>query len=202
MPRWAEAQSAVEGAIAIVRRDPNADRFFDLSADSFWRSFGAFLYIAPLQMILVLAKRRLALSMPEAPVAEIPSATVMMVIELIASVIAWGAYPLAMFALAPQFGLAKRFASYVIVYNWTSLAIVLAVLPPYLLFALGVFPPGIVLAINFIILLAVLWFLWTLATDVLGAPGLTAAGFVVLDILLGLFISLGVAALIAGQPVG
>ena len=55
---------------------------------------------------------------------------------------------------------------------------------------------------NFMILLAVLWFRWTLATDVLGAPGLTAAGFVVLDILLGLFISLGVAALIVGQPAG
>lgn len=202
MPRWAEAQSAVEGAIAIVRRDPNAERFFDLSADSFWRSFGAFLYIAPLQMIVVLAERRLALAMTEAPGTEIPSATVMMVTELIASALAWAAYPLAMFALAPQFDLTKRFASYVIVYNWTSLAVVLAVLPSYLLFALGIFPSDVALAINFLILLAVLWFRWTLATDVLGAPGLTAAGFVVLDILLGLFISLGVAALIVGQPAG
>jgi hypothetical protein len=202
MPTWAEAQSAVQGAIAIARRDPAADRYFDLSADSFWRSFGALLYIAPIYLIITLAEPRLAVELSDKPLTNLPDASVLLLTEFLSLGLDWMAYPLAMFILTPQFGLARRFPAYVIVYNWSSLAVTLLIAPTYVLFAIGLLPAEGAVMINFLLILAVLWFRWVVASDVLGAPPMTAAGFVMLDILISLFISLGLASLFIGQTAG
>ncbi len=186
MPGWAEVLRALEGSVALIRRDPQASRFFDLSADSFWRSFGAIIYILPVYVVLVLSQRRLLLDATESP--EAVSGMGLLVLEAVILGLDWIAYPLAMYFLVRMFDLGGRYASYIIVYNWSTLLVVLAMTPPFMLFVMGLLPLDAVVFLNFVTILAVLWYRWVIASDVLGAPGITAAGFVALDFAMSMVI--------------
>lgn len=194
MPTFAEARSTLEGSIAIARRDPKADRFFDLSADAFWRSFGAIMFIAPVYLIFVLAEARMAAELVTEPAAPLPGMGVLLVSEMVTLGLDWIAYPLAMYFITRQFGLGTRFVAYIIVYNWSSLLVALVMAPPFLLYAAGFLPAELTVLLNLMTVIAVLWYRWLLATEILGAPGMTAAGFVALDVVLSLFINLSIAA--------
>ncbi len=199
MPSLAEALRALEGSLAIARRDPDASRFFDLSADSFWRSFGAVIYLAPIYLVFTFAEARMAAEIGDPSVTVIPSSGVLLTAEMVTMLLEWFAYPIVIFFLAPQFGLGKRVSTYIIVYNWSSLGIAIVMLPNFLLYLVGFFPVQMAILVNFGLLLAVFWYRWYIAREVLGAPAATAIGFVVLDVVLGLFIGLSIASLIIGQ---
>ena len=198
MPGLAEALRALEGSLAIARRDPDASRFFDLSADSFWRSFGAIIYLAPIYLVFTMAEARMAAQIGDPSVAVIPSAGALVFAEILTMGIDWVAFPLAMFFLAPQFGLAQRFSTYIIVYNWSSLGIAIVMLPNFALYLLGVFPLAMVIMINLGLVIAAIWYRWTIAREVLGAQPMTAIGFVALDVILSLFIGMVIATIIIG----
>lgn len=202
MPTWAEALRAIEGSFAIARRDPGADKFFDLSADAFWRSFGAIIYLLPVYLVITLAEARMALELSDPGQGELPATSVLLTAEFLSLGLDWVAYPLVMMLLAPQFGLANRLASYIIVYNWSSLAVVLLIAPNYLLYATGILPVQVAVLLNLVLVVAILWFRWYLAHEILGAPTPTAIGFVVFDVLLSLLISMSIASLIIGTGTG
>lgn len=188
MASLAEARRTLEGSLALARRDPDASRYFDLSADSFWRSFGAILFIAPLYLIFVMAEARM-LEESDAPAAAMaPSGIGLLSAEFLTLGIGWIAYPLAMYVATRTFGLGHRFVPYVIVYNWSSLFVTLVIAPPFLLYALGLLPLGGAILLNLVTFIAAVIYRWMIATEVLGAPGPTAAGFVALDVALGLLI--------------
>jgi len=199
MPSLAEALRALEGSLAIARQDPDASRFFDLSADSFWRSFGAVIYLAPLYLIFTIAEARMAAEIGDPSVAVIPGTSALLTAEMITMLLEWFAYPIAIFFLAPQFGLGQRVSTYIIVYNWSSLGIAIVMLPNFLLYLVGFFPIQMAILVNLGVVLAVLWYRWHIAREVLGAPAVTAFGFVALDVVLGLFIGLSIASVIIGQ---
>lgn len=196
MASLAEAGRALEGAIAIIRRDPDAARHFDLSIDGFWRSFGAIVFIAPIYLIFVAAQARLLAESDVAAGEALPSGPVLLLSEYLTLGVAWLAYPLAMYFFTRSFGLAHRYVAYVVVYNWSSLLVTLVMVPPFLLYVLGVLPLEPTLLLNLVTVAAALGYRWLLAVEVLGAPAGTAAAIVVLDVVLSLFIEAGIAALI------
>jgi len=198
MPTLAEALRALEGSLAIARSDPDPSRFFDLSADSFWRSFGAVIFMLPIYLFITLAEARMAVEITE-PGTPQPDTGTLMFAETIILGLDWVAYPAAVFFLAPLLGLTKRFAPYIIVYNWSSLALILVLLPNYLLYSIGLFPVEAAVMVNFILLIAFFWFRFKIAREVLDAEVPTAIGMVALDTVLGLFIGLSVTSIMIGQ---
>jgi len=201
MPTVAEALRALQGAVALARRDPDASRFFDLSADAFWRSFGAIVFIVPLYIIFVMADARMTAELAPPPAPPMPSMPSLFAAEIVALGLDWVAYPLVMFFVTRQFDLTRRYAAYIIVYNWSSLLVALVLTPPSLLYAVGLLPVGLIVLINLLAVIALLVYHWYIATQVLAVPGVTAAGFVALDVLLDLFIFLGVSSLMPAPDV-
>ncbi len=200
MPTIAEALRALEGSLAIARRDPDASRFFDLSAGSFWRSFGVVIYLVPIFVFFLAVRTRMSVELGDTALEPMPGFLVLILSDMLTLGIEWVGYPLAMYFLTRTFGLAGRFAAYIIVYNWTSLAVTLVMVPPYLLYAAGLLPAETAVVINLVTVLAVIWFRWVIAREVLAAPGISAAGFVALDLVMSLFINLVIASVFFGTP--
>ncbi|MEO0962677.1 MAG: hypothetical protein AAFY01_09655 [Pseudomonadota bacterium] len=189
MPSLSEALRAIEGSVAIARRDPDASRFFDLSADAFWRSFGAVIFLVPLYFIVSAAETRMLFEMRDQIDGTPPGYSVLLISNLATLGIEWFAYPIAILFIAPLFSVGQRVSPYIIVYNWSSLAISLVMVPNFVLYLLGIFPIAMAVLVNFGLVLAVVWYRFLLAREVLGAPIGTAIGFVALDVVLSLFIS-------------
>ncbi|CDO58278.1 Putative membrane protein [Candidatus Phaeomarinobacter ectocarpi] len=189
MPSLSEALRAIEGSVAIARRDPDASRFFDLSADAFWRSFAVVIFLVPLYFIVSAAETRMLFEMRDQITGTPPGYGDLLISNLATLGIEWFAYPIAILFIAPLFSVGQRVSPYIIVYNWSSLAISLVMVPNFVLYLLGVFPIAMAVLVNFGLVLAVVWYRFLLAREVLGAPIGTAIGFVALDVVLSLFIS-------------
>lgn len=189
MPSFAEALRAIEGSVAIARRDPDASRFFDLSADAFWRSFGVVIFLVPLYFIVSAAETRMLVEMQDRLSVAPPGYWDLLISNLVTLGIEWFAYPIAILFIAPLFAVGQRVSPYIIVYNWSSLTISLVMLPNFVLYMIGVFPIAMAVLVNFGLVLAVVWYRFLLAREVLAAPMGTAIGFVALDVVLSLFIS-------------
>ncbi len=189
MPSLSEALRAIEGSVAIARRDPDASRFFDLSADAFWRSFAVVLFLVPLYFIVSAAETRMLFEMRDQITGTPPGYSVLLISNLVTLGIEWFAYPIAILFMAPLFSVGQRVSPYIIVYNWSSLMISLVMVPNFVLYLIGVFPIAMAVLVNFGLVLAVVWYRFLLAREVLGAPIGTAIGFVALDVVLSLFIS-------------
>ena len=189
MPSLSEALRAIEGSVAIARRDPDASRFFDLSADAFWRSFAVVLFLVPLYFIVSAAETRMLFEMRDQITGTPPGYSVLLISNLVTLGIEWFAYPIAILFIAPLFSVGQRVSPYIIVYNWSSLTISLVMVPNFVLYLIGVFPIAMAVLVNFGLVLAVVWYRFLLAREVLGAPIGTAIGFVALDVVLSLFIS-------------
>lgn len=189
MPSLSEALRAIEGSIAIARRDPDASRFFDLSADAFWRSFAVVIFLVPLYFIVSAAETRMLFEMRDQITGTQPGYGDLLISNLATLGIEWFAYPIAILFIAPLFSVGQRVSPYIIVYNWSSLAISLVMVPNFVLYLIGVFPIAMAVLVNFGLVLAVVWYRFLLAREVLGAPIGTAIGFVALDVVLSLFIS-------------
>ncbi|GAA6156215.1 hypothetical protein NBRC116588_16880 [Pyruvatibacter sp. HU-CL02332] len=189
MPSLSEALRAIEGSVAIARRDPDASRFFDLSADAFWRSFAVVIFLVPLYFIVSAAETRMLFEMRDQITGTPPGYWDLLISNLTTLGIEWFAYPIAILFIAPLFSVGQRVSPYIIVYNWSSLMISLVMLPNFVLYLIGVFPIAMAVLVNFGLVLAVVWYRFLLAREVLGAPIGTAIGFVALDVVLSLFIS-------------
>lgn len=189
MPSLSEALRAIEGSVAIARRDPDASRFFDLSADAFWRSFAVVIFLVPLYFIVSAAETRMLFEMRDQITGTPPGYGDLLISNLATLGIEWFAYPVAILFIAPLFSVGQRVSPYIIVYNWSSLAISLVMVPNFVLYLIGVFPIAMAVLVNFGLVLAVVWYRFLLAREVLGAPIGTAIGFVALDVVLSLFIS-------------
>lgn len=189
MPSLSEALRAIEGSVAIARRDPDASRFFDLSADAFWRSFAVVIFLVPLYFIVSAAETRMLFEMRDQITGTPPGYGDLLISNLATLGIEWFAYPIAILFIAPLFSVGQRVSPYIIVYNWSSLTISLVMVPNFVLYLIGVFPIAMAVLVNFGLVLAVVWYRFLLAREVLGAPIGTAIGFVALDVVLSLFIS-------------
>ncbi len=189
MPSLSEALRAIEGSVAIARRDPDASRFFDLSAEAFWRSFAVVIFLVPLYFIVSAAETRMLFEMRDQITGTPPGYGDLLISNLATLGIEWFAYPIAILFIAPLFSVGQRVSPYIIVYNWSSLAISLVMVPNFVLYLIGVFPIAMAVLVNFGLVLAVVWYRFLLAREVLGAPIGTAIGFVALDVVLSLFIS-------------
>ncbi len=178
VPAWTEVQLAVGGALRLACGDRRGLGFFDTSIDGFWRSFRAALICYPLYLLLL--GFRVA-----APQWEASGIAPILVVETIAFVISWVAFPLLVLPLARWLGREDRFLAFMVAYNWSQI-------PQTVLFALvgldgatGLLAPSAAQFTQLAAAVAVLVYEWYIARVALAVPGAQATLVVVVDLVLG-----------------
>jgi hypothetical protein len=178
---WSEVQRAFAGTLRLARGDRQGLYFFDRSLDGFWRSFRAAAICYPLYIVLLTMRVTVA-EWQEA------GGGLVILVQSIAYVIGWVAFPLATLALTRRLGCEERFFDFMVPYNWFQL-------PQSLLFVLvgleseaGVLGSATAQAIETVAVIAVLAYEWFLARVSLEIPGPAAALVVVIDVVLGVVI--------------
>jgi len=179
---WVEVQLALAGCLRLARGDRGGLACFDRSLDGFWRSFRAAVISYPLYLML-LAMRVSVAEWQQSGGWRIVT------VETIGYVVAWVAFPLLMLSVVRWIGRAHRFFDFMVAYNWCQV-------PQSALFVLvGLVSAGGVLsaqaseAMDMAAAIATLLYEWFIARVALDTTGLVAVFVVLLDLVLGVFIS-------------
>jgi hypothetical protein len=179
---WREVRLALTGALRLARGDRGGLSCFDRSLAGFWRSFRAAILAYPLYLVL------LTMRVSVGDWGRAGGLRIIMV-ETIAYVIAWAAFPLIMMTVTRWLDRSHRFFDFMVPYNWSQV-------PQSALFVLvgleaesGVLGAPVASAIDVVAAVAVLLYEWFIARVALDTTT-SAAGFVVfVDLLLGVVIS-------------
>ena len=173
-----ELSAAFHGCLRLVKFHVDGFDAFDGSLDGFWRSFLAAALVAPVYVVI------LALSTEPRGDDLIHYALV----QAIAYVITWVAYPLLMERVVRMLDRQHRYFRYFAAYNWFHGLQTLAVILPLSL--LGTMLPSALLnPLTLVVLGTLLFYDWFLATRGLLVDGLTGAALVIIDFLLSLVIN-------------
>lgn len=179
LPHRAEIAAALKGLALLLRGNPQALHFYDLSLDGFWRSF-----LAPL---LCLAAYLLLQPMNAAET-EIwgDSRLGFVLLQGLEYLLAWGAYFAAIAVLSRSFGLGHRFAVFVVLYNWAQAIVTAASLPVLAGSLFGVLPAGTLVGWSSGMLLLWVYVVVQLARIGLGAALSLAVGASALDLVISI----------------
>ncbi|MGH7045209.1 MAG: hypothetical protein ACREE2_02310 [Stellaceae bacterium] len=177
-----ELRSAVIGSLRLARGDRRGLACFERTEEGFWRSFAAGVLCYPFYLVL-LALRVTAAQRTAA------GAVPIVLVETIAYVIAWVAFPLIMLSVVRWIGRDHRFYDFMVPYNWCQL-------PQSVLFVLvgldqetGFLGDPITQIIELAAGIAVLVYEWYIARVALETNGGAATLVVVIDLVLGLVVS-------------
>ncbi len=176
-----EMARALYGAYRLALLAPAGMGFFRNTPGAFWRSFRAALLIAPFYVVLL--SMRYAVGEVTTPFGRF------MVIEAIAYVIAWVAFPVMMDGLATLMDRRQHYIRCIVAYNWAAVLQNMLYLPLAMLSVSGVLPPGSGGFLGFVILLAVMGYTWFVIRTALDIPGSRAFALVGIDFALSLLIN-------------
>lgn len=183
--RPGEAWAALTGSWLLARRQPGGLAYFNASREGFVNSFWAVALIAPAQ---------LGLDVLGGLFSSGPDWLLPLAVVVIALVVDAVAFPLVMAAVSSELGRGHRWVLFVVAYNWSGvlrMAVFLpAALAAMLVPALEPLAGGVM-----IVLLIYQAYVAHVALDV---PPLTAAGIVLLDVLLDAAVALASQALLGG----
>jgi hypothetical protein len=125
MIRLQELAAGIYGAWRLAWADPRGLAYFDASERGFWTSFWAAVIAAPAYALIV----GINLATPDefggAPI----DGTRLLLVELIAYVIGWTAFPLAMVNIAEKLDRTQHYARYIVASNWGGVIEMTAFLP-------------------------------------------------------------------------
>lgn len=174
-----ETARSLYGAWRLARFDAGGMALFDRTPEGFWRSFRVAVLMAPPYALLILLQRG----------AQAADPLRFALVELIAYVIAWTAFPLAMAHIVKAVDREADYIGFVVAYNWANaLQLGLFVLVA-MVAASGLLPPTFANLLGFAAILAVLGYAWFIAKAGLRLGALGAAGIVLFDVMLNAFIS-------------
>lgn len=187
VPSLREQLLALAGIWRLLRFDDRGFAYFEPSAEAAARSFFAAVLLAPLYAItLTLAFRGGTIGVDATPVHVGPLRFAL--VEGIAYVISWTAYPLIVEWLTRRLNCREQFAGYLTVYNWSMVPQNSAVLLFSLLLMSHVIPAALLQVLWIALFMYMLVFLSFIARKTLAVSPLTAAGLVLLDISLSAFV--------------
>ena len=179
---WVEVRLALTGCLRLARGDRDGLSCFDRSLDGFWRSFRAAVISYPLYLVL-LAMR---VSMAEW---QASGGWRIVMVETIGYVIAWVAFPLLMLNVVRWIGRAHRFFDFMVPYNWCQVPQSALFVVVGLVSAGGVLSNQASEAMDIAAAIATLVYEWFIARVALDTTGLVAVFVVLVDLVLGVFIS-------------
>ncbi len=165
---FGEVRDSLWGAWRLAHMDPGGLRWFNLTAEGFYRSFVAVLLVAPAFLFLVWLNSTVGVS-PRPILA-----------DLLAYPVLWLIYPALLALVGRGLGFAHSYATGVIAYNWAQVVITGVMLPISVLAlsdAAGLFGAFLYL-LTYAASLVYTWFALRTALETSGAvaAALTAAG--------------------------
>ncbi len=179
---------ALYGATRLAKGDPHGIDFFDDTVEGFWRSFWAAVLVAPPYLLL------LAFDLSGATIHSGPLRVFL--VESIAYVIGWTAFPVVMFYLCEAIGRQDRYFRYISATNWATVLQVTLYLFVTAVIATGILPSGLALGASLAAHLALAVYGWFIARVGLILSAAGAAGVVALDIALSLAVNAVVRAML------
>ena len=150
---------------------------------------------APFFAVVLFTERRIVanapIEMPEVAFPQLPPANFFFFLLESANYLTnWIIFPLAMIFLARLLGAGQRYIPFIIAFNWTSCVIFALSTIPSLLFLVGAVPISGAIVLYYPVVLFAIVYHWKVAHEGLGISGLNAAGIVLFDLILSLFIAL------------
>ena len=174
IPTLGETLLALAGLWRFAREGAPALRWFDRSLDGFWRSFRAAAIAYPLYLVLLTMRVSVAEWQRSGGLQ-------IVIVETIAYVIAWVAFPLALYYIVARAGRLLPYVDFVIVYNWINIPWAVVGLAIALLGRIGLIGDTTEQVLMAIFELGILCFEWFIARQTLRLGGLACAGLVALD---------------------
>ena len=170
----------LSGAVRLVKLDTQGFDYFGDTAADFWRSFLAAALVAPLFLLYLVIRYVESDTDGSFPV--------YIAAQILAYVITWLAFPLVILYLAPVLQKEDKAVRYLVAYNWLSVIQNGVYLPVVMLGITGTFAQDLS---NFLAMIALIWVLGItlfVTRKALEVPLGTAAGIVVMDLLLGVLV--------------
>lgn len=177
----AEIRFALAAIMRLARGDAAALQAFDVARAGMIRSFYAALVAAPFYAILVVTRLDGTEGIELSPRN--------LIIETIAYVMGWTAFPLAAYYMIRALDRLDRFDLFITAYNWSNLALTLVYVPIAVIVGNDLLPGIIGSTLGIATMLAMIYFQWFIARAALGIAPLPAAGIIALDVALALTIN-------------
>ncbi len=181
MPSLRDIVYGLYGAWRLARLDRGGLVYFDRSDAGFWRSFFAAALVAPAYVVLV------AVDLTERDISA--DALRLIVVHASAYSLGWTVYPVATRAVCQAIGRDNAYVGFIVAFNWCQVIQVIVYLPAVAVGALGILPVTAAAWLHvfvYALVLAYEWFVIRVTLDVRPFP---AAGFVGLDLVLGILIT-------------
>jgi hypothetical protein len=175
-----EASYAIYGAYRLARFDASGVQFFDDTPEAFWNSFWAAAVVLPGYALLLLMR------LADAPVPA--GAGTVLLVEAIAYVAGWFAYPLAVFHIARAFDRLRVYRRYIVAYNWAVVLQIALLLAVTALDSSGALPRPFGAIVSLAGTMAILAYQWFIARAAFAATIGGALALVALDLSLGIVI--------------
>lgn len=172
--------SVFRGTLRVARLRADGIALFEDTAAGFWRSFWAAGLLTPLFLV--------TLWLEASHIEDGSAATRLVLLQTIAYVINWVAYPLLMVHVADLLQRWPNYYRYMVAYNWFRLVEAAAIYPLVLLAAAGIVNLDALAFFSLMALSAMLLYDWFIAKVALDVDGGTAAGLVLIAFLLSLVI--------------
>ncbi|MCF8467359.1 MAG: hypothetical protein K9G33_08160 [Sneathiella sp.] len=162
------------GNYLIARRDKDALHYFNISEAGFYSSFTA--------MVLAIPFFAFENGLDYKTIATETALIPFLLLLCLALWVSWGAFLFVMGILSKFMGFADKISVFVIVYNWSQLALI-ALWMPISIISGGLLPAGIASGINLLFIAASYVYLWQILRVTLNLTGTTAAGLAFLEFL-------------------
>ncbi|QQP88676.1 hypothetical protein IGS68_22055 [Skermanella sp. TT6] len=176
-----EAVYSIFGAYRLALLDKTGLSYLDRTPEGALRSFYAALIVLPAYAVLVAL--RLWDVLPQVSLLRF------ITVEGLAYVISWSAFPLAMFHISGLLDRSSRYFDFLSAYNWSSVIQMGVYLPVVAVSDSGLVPGSLGEGMVLIVTLLVLIYQWFIARTTLDISGGAAAGVVLLDMVLAVFIT-------------
>jgi hypothetical protein len=176
-----EAVYSIFGAYRLAMLDKSGLSYMDRSPEGAIRSFNAALIVLPAYAVLVVL--RLWDVLPDVSLLRFVT------VEGLAYVISWSAFPLVMFYISGLLDRSERYFDFLSAYNWSSVIQMGVYLPVVAMADSGLMPEGLDEGLVLGVTMLVLMYQWFIARTTLDINGGSAAGVVLLDMILAVFIT-------------
>jgi hypothetical protein len=176
-----ETVYSIFGAYRLAMLDKTGLNYLDRSPEGAIRSFNAALIVLPAYAVLVVL--RLWDVLPDVSLLRF------ITVEGLAYVISWSAFPLVMFYISGLLDRSERYFDFLSAYNWSAVIQMGVYLPVVALADSGLMPAGVDEGLVLAVTMLVLMYQWFIARTTLDINGGSAAGVVLLDMILAVFIT-------------
>ncbi|MSO70935.1 MAG: hypothetical protein EXQ88_02810 [Alphaproteobacteria bacterium] len=166
-----EVAAALNGAWRLAQLDRRGMTLFEATPEGFWKSFVAAAIVLPGHAIFNFLEDKTIAAPLWREIA----------VWLIAYVIGWVTFPLAMTGICDLIDRRARYVGYIVAANWCSVLQTALLIPLAVLSAYGGWAATLLYVIAFFAMLAYDWYVARVALEI---DGFTAAGVVFLSVLI------------------